>query len=201
MDPMTNHKQTFKMIFLALAIILMLLPIVAALNSFLTESLNKANWYQPIQKYVVPWEAKLVSAAVYMLGIETRVAVGPARFAFYMVKEDSILPVDLAWNCLGWQSMLLLIISLVAGLRGRFTNISRLECIVLGLFGTLLMNIFRMSLIAAGIYYINEVFAMVVHDYLAAFLAVVWMLVFWWFSYSYILEAKDDVVQEKAIKV
>jgi len=140
-----KQKFTFKIIFFALAIILMLLPIFAALNSFLTLALNSADWYQPIQKFVVPWEAKLVSAAVYPLGIKTRVTAGPTRFAFYMIKDDSIMPVDLAWNCLGWQSMLLLVVSLVAGLRGRFTNISRLECIILGLFGTLLINIFRMS--------------------------------------------------------
>ena len=186
-----REKYTFKMIFLALAIILMLLPIFAALNSFLTKTLDAAGWYRPIQKHVVPWEAKLVSAAVYPLGIKTRVTAGPTRFAFYMIKDNSIMPVDLSWNCLGWQSMLLLIISLIAGLRGRFTNISRIECIVLGFFGTLLINVFRMSFIAAGIYYINEIFAMVIHDYLAAFLALIWLMVFWWFSYSFVLEERS----------
>jgi exosortase/archaeosortase family protein len=185
-----KQKFTFKMIFLAAAVTLMLLPIVAAVNSFLTQALNKAHWYQPIQEHVVPWEAKLVSAAVYPLGIKTRVITGPTRFAFYMIKDNSIMPVDLAWNCLGWQSMLLLVVSLVAGLRGRFTNISRIECITFGFFGTLLMNIFRMSFIAAGIYYINEFFAMVIHDYLAAFLTLIWLIFFWWFSYSFILEER-----------
>jgi exosortase/archaeosortase family protein len=168
------------------------LPIFAALNSSLTQALNKANWYQPIQKHIVPWEAKLVSAAVYPLGIKTRVAVGTTSFAFYMIKDGSVMLVDLSWNCLGWQSMLLLIVSLIAGLRGRFTNISRLECTVLGFFGTLLMNIFRMSFIAAGIYYINEFFAMVIHDYVAAFLTLIWLIFFWWFSYSYVLEERKE---------
>ena len=179
------------MIFLGLAVILLLLPIFAALNSFLTKTLDTASWYRPIQKYVVPWEAKLVSAAVYPFGIKTRINVGPSKFAFYMVKDTSVVPVDLAWNCLGWQSMLLLVVSLFAGLRGKFSNISRLECIVFGFFGTLLINIFRMSFIAAGIYYINEVFAMVIHDYIAAFLTILWLLFFWWFSYSFILESKS----------
>jgi len=185
-----KQKQTFKLILAATAIILITLPFLAALNSFLTEFLNRADWYRPIQKYIVPWEAKLVSAALYPLQIKTRVTVGPTQFAFYMIKNNSIMPVDLVWNCLGWQSMLLLIVSLVAGLRDNFTNISRLECVVLGFFGTLLMNIFRMSFIAAGIYYINEIFARIVHDYFAAFLTLIWLLFFWWFSYAYILEKK-----------
>jgi exosortase/archaeosortase family protein len=192
-----KQKITFKVIFATIAILIAILPFMAAFNSFLTEVFNKAWWYKPIQFYVVPWEAKLVSASIYPLGIQTRMNVGPSKFAFYMLKGGGIIPVDLAWNCLGWQSMLLLVISLIAGLRGKFSNISRLECIVFGFFGTLLVNIFRMSFIAAGIYYVNEIFARVVHDYFAALLTMLWLIFFWWFSYSYILESRDIVVQEK----
>ena len=96
---------------------------------------------------------------------------------------------------MSWQSALLLIVSLFAGLRGAFSTLSRIKCVLFVLFGTLLVNIFRMSFIAAGIYYINEFFAMVIHDYVAAFLALVWLMFFWWFSYAYILEEKNtDVV-------
>jgi exosortase/archaeosortase family protein len=187
-----KQKPTFKLLLVGLSLILMVLPLMAAVSSFLTDFLNQANWYRPIQKYVVPWEAKLVAAALYPLGIKTRITVGPTRFAFYMIKKDRIMPVDLAWNCLGWQSLLLLVVSLVAGLRGKFTNISRLECITFGFFGTLLVNIFRMSLIAAGIYYINEIFALVVHDYVAALMAIVWLFFFWYFSYAFILEERGS---------
>lgn len=185
-------KATFKIILAAVAVTLMVLPLLAALNSFLTEVFNRAKWYQPIQRYVVPWEARLVAAALYPLGIKTRITTGPGRFAFYMVRGREIVPVDLAWNCLGWQSSLLLIVSLVAGLRREFTNISRLECIVFGLFGTLLVNILRMVLIAAGIFYINEFFAKVLHDYVMTLMSLVWLLFFWWFSYRFILEGKDN---------
>jgi exosortase/archaeosortase family protein len=185
-----KQKLTFKLIFAGLAIILVLLPFMAALSSFLTEIFNHAGWYRPIQNYVVPFEAKLVSAALYPLGIKTGVTVGPTHFAFYMVKGVNIIPVDLAWNCLGWQSLLLFVISLITGLRGSFSFLSRIECVLLGLFGTLLVNIFRMTFIAAGIYYINEIFATVVHDYLAALMTLLWLLFFWWFSYKFVLEEK-----------
>ncbi|OGD94711.1 hypothetical protein A3A48_01335 [Candidatus Curtissbacteria bacterium RIFCSPLOWO2_01_FULL_37_9] len=94
----------------------------------------------------------------------------------------------MAWNFLGWQSMLLLIISLFAGLEGKYSNVSRLEYIVFGLFGTLFVNVFRMNVITAWIYYINEVFAKIVHDYVAVILAIIWLIFFWWFSYRFVLE-------------
>ena len=188
-----KQKQTFKILLASMAVLLMLLPVFAALNSFLTEGLNRAGWYKPIQKYVVPWEARLVSAAIAPFGIDSKVTPGSSLAALYMIKDGAAIPVDLAWNCLGWQSALLLIVSLIAGLRERFTNISRIKCIVFGLLGTLLMNIFRMGIIAIGIYYVNSVAAQIVHDYFAAFLTLIWLILFWWFSYSYILEAKEII--------
>lgn len=82
-----------------------------------------------------------------------------------------------------------------AGLRGTFSNLSRLKCVLFGLLGTLLMNIFRMSLIAIGIYYVNSLAAQIVHDYFAAFLTLIWLIFFWWFSYSFVLEERKSGVQ------
>ena len=182
-----KQKQTFKTLFAGFAIILALLPVFAALNSFLTEGLNRAGWWQPIQDFIVPWQARMVSAAISPFGIESRVTPGSRLSAFYMIKDGAAIPVDLSWNCLGWQSGLLLIVSLIAGLRGAFSNLSRIKCILLGLSGTILLNIFRMSIIAIGIYYVNSLAAQIVHDYFAALLTLIWLIFFWWFSYSFVL--------------
>lgn len=191
-----RQKQTFKTIFAGFAIILALLPIFAALNSFLTNFLNTAGWYKPIQDLIVPWQARMVAAVVFPFGIDSRVTPGSRLSAFYMIKQGVAIPVDLSWNCLGWQSTLLLFVSLVAGLRGAFSNLSRLKCIVLGFTGTLLINIFRMSFIAIGIYYVNSLAAQIIHDYFAALLTLIWLIFFWWFSYSFVLDSKETVVQE-----
>lgn len=167
---------------------MMFLPLLAALNSFLTNFLSHAGWYAPIQKYVVPWEARLVAATIMPLGITTKITPDSPLSIMYMVKDGAALPVDLEWNCLGWQSILLLIVSLITGLRGKFTTVSRIKCVLFGLVGTILVNIFRMSFVAAGIYYVNSLFAMIVHDYLAAFVTLCWLIIFWWFSYKYILQ-------------
>ena len=169
---------------------MILLPLFAALSSVLTEALSNAGWYRPIQKYVVPWEARLVAATIAPLGIEARVTSNP-KAAFYMVKQGMAMPVDLSWNCLGWQSALLLVISLVAGLRGNYSYFSRIQCVLFGFLGTLFVNVLRMALVAGGIYYVNSLFGMVVHDYFAAFVTILWLLGFWWFSYSYILQHRS----------
>lgn len=196
-----KQKQTFKAIFAGFAVILALLPVFAALNSFLTEMLNRAGWWRPIQDFIVPWQARMVAASISPFGIDSRVTPGSNFAAFYMIKNGAAIPVDLSWNCLGWQSALLLLVSLFAGLRGKFSNLSRIKCIVLGLTGTLLVNIFRMSFIAIGIYYVNALAAQIVHDYFAALLTLIWLIFFWWFSYSFILEERQPVVKENAVKV
>jgi|SRR3989344_7403994 len=187
-----REKHTFKTILAGFAIILALLPLFAALNSFLTNFLNTAGWYRPIQEFIVPWQARMVAAAISPFGIDSRVTPGSRLSAFYMIKDRAAIPVDLSWNCLGWQSALLFFVSLFAGLRGSFSNFSRVKCVLFGLLGTLLLNIFRMSFIAIGIYYVNALAAQIVHDYFAAFLTLIWLIFFWWFSYSFVLEQRSD---------
>ena len=185
-----REKQTFKTVLACFVIVMSLLPMFAALNSFFTEGLNRAGWYRPIQKFIVPWQARMVAVAISPFGIESRVTPDSTLSTFYMIKKGTSIPVDLSWNCLGWQSALLLVVSLIAGLKGNYTNLSRLKCVALGLFGTLLLNIFRMAIIAIGIYYVNSLAAQIIHDYFASFLTLIWLITFWWFSYSYVLEEK-----------
>ncbi len=185
-------KNTFKTILVVFSIIIMLLPIFAALNGFLTGVLDNAGWYRPVQQFIVPWQARIVAGVIRPFGINSKVTPGSSLSTFYMIKKETAIPVDLSWNCLGWQSILLLIVSLITGLRGPFTHLSRIKCVLFGLVGTLLINILRMSVIALGIYYINALAAQIIHDYLAAFFTIIWLFIFWWFSYRYILEEKES---------
>ena len=182
-----NQKKTFKSVIAGFAILMVLLPPFAALNSLLTRWLDESAWYQPIQEYIVPWQARMVAATISPFGVPSRVTPGNPISAFYMIKGGAAIPVNLSWNCLGWQSMLLLIISLFAGLRGNYTTRSRFQLVAIGLLGTILVNVFRMSVIALGIYYVNSLAAQIVHDYFASFVTLLWIIFFWWFSYRYIL--------------
>ncbi len=185
-----KQKQTFKSLLAGSSIFILLLPVFAALNSFMTESLNHSGWWRPIQDFIVPWQAKMVASTLSPFGIDSRITSGSLYSSFYMIKDGTALPVYLSWNCLGWQSALLLVISFLIGLSSDFSNISRVKCIIFGLTGTLLVNIFRMSLIAIGIYYVNSLAAQIIHDYFAAFITLLWLVIFWWFSYKYILSSR-----------
>lgn len=181
-------KKPFKLILAGFAILMVALPPLALVNSVMTVVLDKSSWYKPIQKYVVPWEARWVVVTLKLIGIEGRVIEGNKLASMYLVKNGQALPVDLAWNCLGWQSLLLLVVSLVAGLSGRYSNFSRAKCIVFGFLGTVIVNILRMTVVAMGIYYANPIMVAILHDYLVAFVTLVWLIVFWWVSYAFILQ-------------
>ena len=184
------QKQTFRLLFAALAIILVLLPFITTFNTVLTKIINSVGVYRVLQEKLVPWESSLIVVIVRGLGIDAFLLPRGGRGDFVVQKGNTFIPVDLQWNCLGWQSLVLLIISLVTGLQGSFTLLSRIECVLIGLLGTFLSNTLRMVFITVGVYYVNTVFALLIHDYFAALTSIIWLFFFWWFSYAFVLEER-----------
>lgn len=175
---------------------LVFLPFLTTFNSFITEVVNKFGLYKTVQNTIVPFESRFVVTTVRFIGVPAFMAPKGERASFYFLKGKEYFPVEVQWNCLGWQSLLLLFISFLVGFQGNFTRFSKLECVLIGLFGTFLINIFRMVFITTGVYYVNTVFALLLHDYFAAFVTIAWLFFFWWFSYKYVLEEKKPVFQE-----
>ena len=183
-----EQKRLFKNIFIVAAILLSVLPVIVTFSAVLTSLFNKMGWYVWIQDLVVPFESRLVAVLVKLVGIKGMVT---SNQNFSMVLQrpgGELIPVQLSWNCLGWQSMILLGLTLVTGLRGNHTLLSKVETLIFGVLGTFLSNLFRMAFITSLAYYWNRVAAMIVHDYFASFIALAWMIFFWWFSYTYVLE-------------
>jgi len=101
------------------------------------------------------------------------------------------VPLKITWNCVGWQSMLLFTLSVIFGLRARiYSKLSVFKTIFIGVFGTVLVNLGRIFIVSLLGAYSPKIFAIVYHDYLAAFLTILWLFIFWWFSYSFLLEEK-----------
>ncbi len=180
-----QEKSTFMLIFLSAAILLLMLPFFTTFNELLTRIFEKIHLYMAIQNYVVPYETRLVGAVLKPLGIS------------YLAHFDGMTVngryLGLTWNCIGWQSLLLLGITLLTGLVGNFTFWSKVEAVAIGIIGTFLVNIFRMAFTAwLGAFY-GEVFALVFHDYFATFVILAWLFVFWWFSYAYVLRQKRNI--------
>lgn len=170
---------------------LTILPFVTTFNSALTEIINRVGLYKTLQDYLVPFESRLVISIVRLFKIQAFLADPKDVASFYLLKDKVYLPIQIQWNCLGWQSMLLLGISFAYGLENRFTKMSKLECVIFGILGTFLINLFRMVFIVTGAYFINSLFAFLIHDYFAALTTIIWLIFFWWFSYSYILEDRE----------
>jgi len=79
------------------------------------------------------------------------------------------------------------------GLRGQYSNLSKLQAVLLGIAGTFLLNIFRIVFTAALVGWWRGLFVILFHNYFSAFLTIVWLIFFWWFSYSFVLESKERV--------
>lgn len=192
-----RQKATFKKLFAGVAILLAVLPFLVTFSAVLTTFFNKVRWYVLLQDFVVPFEARLVAVLLKLVKIKGVVTPG-ASFAMILERPGATpLAVELQWNCLGWQSLVLLALTLFTGLRGKWKLLSKAETVIIGVLGIFLSNVFRMAFIAALAYYWNNVAAMIIHDYFAAFIALIWLVFFWWFSYSYVLEPKTIISETK----
>jgi exosortase/archaeosortase family protein len=195
-----EKKKIFRSILLVAVVVLSILPVIVTFSSVLTSLFVRMRWYTVLQESVVPFESRLVAVLIRPLGITGQVT-SKQEFSMVLIKGSEAIPIKLEWNCLGWQSMILLAITLVIGLRGDYTIRSKAETLIVGILGTFLSNLFRMAFIVSLAYYWNQLAAMIIHDYFASFVALIWMLFFWWFSYRYILEDKMTIIQEEVNKV
>src|ERR1035437_46676 len=107
-------RDIFKLLFIALAAILLVLPFATTFNEFLTRIVESTNLYRLLQSYLVPYYAKILYVSlVHLPGLKVQ--------AIPMGVVVNGTDVIVNWNCLGWQSFLLFFASLVMGLRGNFT--------------------------------------------------------------------------------
>jgi len=182
------HKKTFSFIFLILALTLLLLPFVTSVSEFMTSVLDRLGWYKILTDYIVPFETRAIAGIIKLLGYQVQAA--PKTVSIF--RNGGWETVGISWNCIGWQSIILFGMTLVVGLQNSFTKISKVECIIIGFLGTVLVNILRITIITYLIFNFNAIPATVLHDYLSAFVLIIWLFFFWWFSYGYILEEKQS---------
>lgn len=164
------------------AFFLMVIPFISTFNEFLTSVFLRFRLYQVLEQVVVPYEAKIMMGMFRVLGFSANATdkgffIGSAFF-------------EIQWNCLGWQSVVLLLATLLSGFQGKFSWTSRLEVVVIGFMGTFLINIFRLFMVGFLAVVVDTSFAIIFHDYLELVVVIVWFVVFWWFSYTYVLEER-----------
>ena len=179
-----RNKNPFSTIFIFAALVLMLLPFINTFNAFLTSIFLKFHYYRVLEEFVVPYQSKALAAVLSLL---------PGAITVYPVAKGVWLNgsfVQMQWNCLGWQSVVLLIATFLTGFQGKFSKMSRFETIIIGMLGTYFINLFRISFVAFLAIYLGRLWAGLFHDYFSLILVVLWFFFFWWFSYTYVLEEK-----------
>ncbi len=182
------EKYTFRIIFLFLAILLVFLPFLTTFNEFLTRIVSNLRWYTAIEKNIVPYEVKMVVAVLKTLGIK---ATGSIDTVYLFREGQEVFRAMIIWSCIGWESMILYIITLFVGLQGSYRISSKIECVVIGFLGTFLVNILRISSVFVVGYFFGELPVLVYHNYIGTIMIIIWLLLFWWFSYAYVLTPKE----------
>ena len=180
------EKRTFATLFMILAVVLMVLPFITTFNDILTRIVMRVEFYRVIQASVVPFLVSIVSVVTSLFGIQS----GMVGDYLALEKAGETFLVEIAWNCIGWQSFIILIFSFLSGLFGEYTPWSKVQVIIAGVCGTFLMNILRITLVAIFAYFFGQFPAILFHDYGSIIMTILWLIFFWWFSFAYILEKK-----------
>ena len=178
-------RRTYQYIIVIAAMLFMVLPFVSSFNELLTAIVMKIQLYTFIHDIVVPIEVKMVAAILqYLFGIQTLVS----SECLNIQSAGRALTVYISWNCVGWQSLVLFIFTLLTGLQGPFTRRSKALCVVLGVEGIFLLNLFRIVFVVLLAFYVGYLPAIVFHDYAGTILTLLYLVLFWFFSYNYVLE-------------
>jgi len=166
------------------SIALLILPFFSTFGELLTKAAMAAGFDAWLGQWIAPVEGRLVHGALALIGIQSAydgsllyVGTGAGSLALYI-----------SWNCVGWQTVLFLLVSMATGLQGEYTLRSRLETVVLGVLGIAILNILRITVVAVVAYVFGQIPAVIVHDYGSVIATVVFLMAFWAFAYNVVLE-------------
>src|SRR3989344_1549737 len=123
---LTGFKRMSGNLFLLLVFILMSLPLFTTFNEILTKTAEKTGTYAFLTNNVVPFETRAVSLILRPFGIDSK----PTISHLFITRPDGTRTgIFFSWNCLGWQSAVLLLLTLVTGLTGAYSIDRKIETI------------------------------------------------------------------------
>jgi exosortase/archaeosortase family protein len=159
----------------AAAALLVLLPFTATFDEFLTSAALHTGLAGPIQA-LAPAVAAQAAGILWLVGIHA--ASSGSQLTVWNAQGGEV-PIFLSWNCLGWQSAILLGIGMVTGLRREMPLETRLQVVLLGIAGTYLVNLARIVVVLVIAATAGYVPAVVFHDYAGLLLPLLWLFGFW----------------------
>ncbi|TMC83728.1 MAG: hypothetical protein E6I53_05340 [Chloroflexi bacterium] len=182
----TRDRDNINLTLIALTCaMLMLLPLVTTFDDLLTTWAMQLGANNPLQA-IVPAESRMVVSLLSLVGIHA------AASGSHLVVWDgsgSMHTLYISWNCIGWQSLILFGVSLISGLRGTQSVESRVQVVCIGLAGTMLLNLVRVSAVAAIAATVGVTPAILFHDYGGTVLFVGFLFAFWAFAQRWILDS------------
>ncbi len=166
------------------AIALLVMPFFSTFGELLTNVAMAAGFDAWLGQWIAPAEAHVVRGLLALFGIASA-AEGSLLFVGRGAQSVALY---ISWNCVGWQTLIFLALSMVTGLHGEYTRRSRVETALLGISGIVVLNILRITVVALVAFAFGQLPAIIVHDYGSVLATVVFLMAFWAFAYNVVLE-------------
>ena len=141
-----GSRSTYPILLASACALLVALPFVTTFNDFLTAGAMKLGIAGPVQ-LIADGEARMAVSVLALVGIKAGVA-GNGYLVITTAAHQS-QTVFISWNCIGWQSLVLLGLSLFTGLRGNYSRMARVQVVLIGTLGTIFVNLFRVTTVSA----------------------------------------------------
>lgn len=180
------HEMGKKLI-VAAVFMLTVMPFWMTFADVLTRAVMKVGGYREIQNVVVPYQLRVVGVVLRSVGLPVQTQVD---FFEFQRRDGSSQYLHMAWNCVGWQTWVLMVVTLGIGLRGKYTWGSRLMALGIGLLGTYLVNVVRLAAVVVVYFGGGRVVGRVFHDYSSSIIALTWLFGYWRYIYKHVLRDK-----------
>ena len=169
------------------SIALLILPVFSTFGELLTKAAMAAGFDAWLGQWIAPVEGQLVHGALALVGIPSAYD----RSLLYIGSGAGSLALYISWNCVGWQTLLFLGLSMATGLQGEYTIRSRVETVALGVAGIAILNVLRITVVALVAHAFGQVPAVIVHDYGSVIATIAFLMAFWAFAYNTVLERRE----------
>jgi len=177
-----SHMRLF-LVVLVFGVVL-LSPLVASFNSILNWIVIRTGLYTLLRDWILPIQVRMVAVLLGILGFQ----VTDVNYRVLILERGTqAYPILFLWNCVGWQTFLLLLVTLIIGLRGRYSATRKAICVALGLEVAVLISTFRILVAALIAFYWGFIPAIIFHDYMGTVFVLTWIFLYWYISFKYIL--------------
>lgn len=170
--------------------VLMSLPFWVIFQDVLTGLVMRIGWYRQIQELIVPYQFRIVATVLYLLRVPVRAGLDYFEWTNNLGENEYVF---LVWNCVGWQTFVLFLVTLIGGLMGKQSLFVKLEIVSVGILGTYFINIARLVLVMGVFYFLGKPWGTLFHNYVSNLLSITWLFGYWWYNYHFIFNGDGEV--------